>query len=141
MPGGERIDVSEFVDEHELGSPRQNGIEVHLADPAAIGRGAMVGDDFQFFQQSFYFFAAVRLDCADDDIHSLAVLADAGTDHFAGRADTRCSTQEDLEAAASLWLGHFATHLRRAASVEVGVRRLPRDRFRCLHDGLLGSCS
>jgi hypothetical protein len=48
---------------------------------------------------------------------------------------------EDLEAAASLSLDRLATQLRRAALVEVGVRRLHGDRLGCPHAGLLASRS
>ena len=72
-----RVGVREFVDQHELRPAREDGVEIHLLEDAALVLDAAARDDLEALEQRLGLGAPVRLDDADDDVDALA-LARAG---------------------------------------------------------------
>ena len=66
LAGGVR--VGELVDEHDIGSPRDHAIEVHLLDGRAAVLDAAAGHDLEVADLGGRVLAAVGLDHADDDV-------------------------------------------------------------------------
>ena len=72
MAAARRVGVRELVDQDELRAARQDRVEVHLLEDAALVVDAPARDDFEPGEQRLGLGAAVRLDDADDDVDALA---------------------------------------------------------------------
>ncbi len=72
-----RVGVGELVDQHDLRTPRDDGVEVHLLERAALVLDVPARDDLEPLQQSLGLLAAVGLDHADDDVVAVLGLARA----------------------------------------------------------------
>ena len=93
------VGVSEFVDQHDLRAPRDDGVEVHLRKRLALIVDAPARNDFEAVQQRFGFAAAVGLDDADDDVVAVLLAGVRLLQHFVGLADAGRGADEDLKLA------------------------------------------
>ena len=91
--------MGELVDQNDLRTAGNDGVEVHFLEPLPPVFQASARNDFQTLEQRFGFLAAVGLDDADDDVVPV-LLAGAGLlQHLVGLADARRRADEDSELA------------------------------------------
>src|SRR6516164_9956007 len=62
MPTALRIGMSEFIDQNDLRSPSDDGVEVHLVQELTLVLNALTRNDPQAVQQRLCFLAAVSFD-------------------------------------------------------------------------------
>jgi hypothetical protein len=94
MAAARRVGVSEFVDQHDLGAQRDDGIEVHFLDGlAAIGH-RFAGDDRQPLEQRLGLLASMGFHHADDHIGAVLAFGAGVLEHFIGLADARSGADE-----------------------------------------------
>ncbi len=97
-----RVAVRELVDQHQLGTARQDGVEIHLVERAALVVDAPARDGREPDDQRLGLAPSMRLDDADGDIDALAPLGLRRLQHLEGLADAGRRPQEDLQLAATL---------------------------------------
>ena len=100
MAAARRVGVGELVDQHERGTARQDGVEIHFLEHAALVVDLALRDDLEPGKLRLGLGAAVRLDHADHDIDALRLAAAGGDQHLVGLADAGRGAEEDLELAA-----------------------------------------
>ena len=105
MAAAGRIGMGEFVDEDEGRAPRQDRVQVHLVERAALVVDEPARDDLETVDQAFRLAAAMGLDDADHDIDPFRPAGAAGGQHLIGLADARRRAEEDLQAPAPFALG------------------------------------
>ena len=83
------IGVGVFVDEEELGPPRQGGVDVELQQgPIAVLHG-LAREDLEAGEQRLGLGPAVGFHQADDDIDTLVLAPPGLLQHLVGLADPR----------------------------------------------------
>ena len=101
MAAARRVGMGQFVDQSDLRVTRQDGVEVHLVERAAlVGHGATV-DDLQSLDQGLGLGAAMRFDDGRDDVEPFPQPGMGGRQHLVGLAHARRRAEEDLEPAAT----------------------------------------
>ena len=93
------VGVGEFVDQNDLRTAGDDGVEVHLLERLAFVLDAPARNDFEAAQQRFGFLAAVGLDDADDDVVTVLLARLGLLQHFVGLADARRGADEDSQLA------------------------------------------
>jgi len=68
VPAAWRIGMSEFIDQDDLRSPSDDGIEVHLVQELTLVLNALTRNDLQAIQQCLCFLAAMSFDDPYDDV-------------------------------------------------------------------------
>jgi len=99
MTAARGVGVRQLVDEHQRRMARQDSVDVHLGDDAALIFDILARHDLMPARQRFRFGPAMRLDHADHDVHACAFALHAVGEHLIGLADARCCSQEHLETA------------------------------------------
>ena len=94
------VRVSQLVDEHHGGMPRENGVDVHLFEGRAFVRKLLAGDHRELVGKFGGGGAAVGFDDADHHILSATVAADGFAEHAVGLADAGGIAKEEFESAA-----------------------------------------
>ncbi len=120
MAAAGRVGVRKLVDQHQLGTARQDGVEVHLLERAALVVDAPARDELEPGDQRFGLAPSMRLDDTDGDIGALAPLGLRRFQHLEGLADPGRRAQEDLQLAAALARNGLEQRLGRGALVTVG---------------------
>ncbi len=95
MPRSRRIAVRQLVDEDQRRPARQDGVDIHLREFAALIGDAAPRDCLQAFEQCFGFLAAMGFDNANDDIDTHRPSAAGGLEHLVSLADAWRRTQEN----------------------------------------------
>ena len=95
------VGVSELIDQHDLRSAGDDGIEVHFLEPLALIFDAPARNDFEAFQQRFGIPAAVGLHDADDDIVAVFPAGTGLVQHLVGLADARARRRRKFSACRS----------------------------------------
>jgi hypothetical protein len=116
-----RIGVGELVDQDDLRTPSQDGIEVHFLEPLPLILDAPARNDLQSLQQRFGLPAAVGFDDAHDDVVAVFLPGAGLLQHLVGLADAGCGAHEDSQLAGTTFLppGRFEQRLRRWSLVSV----------------------
>src|SRR5262245_36040009 len=99
MSAAGRVGVRKLVDQDNLRSAFENGIEVHFLEPLPLIIDAPTRDDFEALQQGFGFPASVGLNDADDDVVSVPPPGTGSLQHLVGLADAGRRTDEDADLA------------------------------------------
>ncbi len=92
-----RVRVGELIDQDETRPPRQDGVDVHLRQDAALVDDVPPRDDLKAGKEFLGLLAAMGLDDAHHHVHALAVLGLGGEQHFIRFADARRGAQEDFQ--------------------------------------------
>ena len=87
VAAADHIGMGELVDEGDLGTTGDDGIEIHLLEPLALVFEAAARDDFEALQQRFGLLAAVGFDHADDDVVAVFFSGVRLLQHLVGFAD------------------------------------------------------
>ena len=116
-----RVGVGEFVDQRDLRAARDDGVEVHLLERAALVLDALARHDLEPLEQGLGLLAPMGLDDADDDIVAVFRLGAGGLQHLVGLADAGRGADEDLQPAGTSFLapGRFEQRFGRGSLVEV----------------------
>ena len=116
-----RVGVGELVDQRDLRPARDEGVEVHLVERAALVVDVLARQDLEALEQRLGLLAAVRLDDADDDVGPVLRLGPGGLQHLVGLADAGSGADEDLQPAGMSFLapGRFEERFRRGSLIEV----------------------
>jgi hypothetical protein len=96
MAAARCVGVSEFVDQSDLRTARNQRIEIHLLEDLVPVFQLLARNNFKAVQQGFGFRPAVGLDHADDDIDAGLPLGVRALQHLIGLADAGGGTDEDL---------------------------------------------
>ena len=96
------VGVRQLVDQHQPGVAREDGVQIHLGERAAVRRHLVARHDLVAARQRLGLGAPVRLDHADDDIGASTRACLALGQHLVGLADTRRRAEEHLEATDTL---------------------------------------
>ncbi len=115
------VRMREFVDEGELGVPRQEPIEVHFAKTAAPILQRDLRHAFDAVEQRLGFSPAMGLDDGGDNIDAFAPPLVRRLKHRVSLADTGRGAEKDLQVAASLSLRLSEKGVRRGAFVGIVV--------------------
>src|SRR5215468_6813849 len=99
MAAAGRIGVSELVDQDDLRTPGDDGVEIHLIERLPPVFEPLAGNDLQPFEQGLRLLAPVGFDDADDDIVTVALAGAGLLQHFVGLANAGRGADEDLEPA------------------------------------------
>ena len=121
MAAARGVGMGQFIDQDERRPPGENGIEIHLLEPAALVLDLPARNDLEALDQLLGFLAAMGLDHADHDIDAIGLPGPARDQHFIGLADARRRAEEDLQAAAILPLGTFEKSVRRRPAPGIAV--------------------
>ena len=97
MAAAGRVGMGEFIDQRELRTTRDQGVEVHLLDRLIPIHDAFAWDDFKPVQQRFGFRPSVGLDDADDHIDAGLAPCMSALQHLVGLADAGRGADEDLQ--------------------------------------------
>ena len=97
MAAARHIGVGELVDEREVRSAGDQGVEVHLLEPLASVLNGPARNDFEAVQQGLGLFAAVGLHHANDDVRAILCSGPRLLQHLIGLADARSGAEEDLQ--------------------------------------------
>src|SRR6516164_4692362 len=68
MSAALRIGMSEFIDQDDLRSPSDDGVEIHLVQELTLVLNALTRNDLQAVQQRLCFLAAMGFDDTYDDV-------------------------------------------------------------------------
>ena len=100
MPAAFGVGVREFVDQHDLRPPRDDGVEVHFVEVTGLYiRCFRRGITSSPCQQRFGLLAAVGFDHADDDVVAVFSAGLRLLQHLIGLADARRGADEDAKLA------------------------------------------
>ena len=99
-----RVGVGKLIDQHELGPPREDRVDVHLGEFATLIVDHPPWDDLVPDDEGLGFRAAMRFDHPDHDIGARALAGGTLAQHFIGLADAGRGAEKDLELAARLLL-------------------------------------
>src|SRR5262249_4615276 len=91
------VRVCQFVDQHQLRPPLQDGVEIHLSEAMSLVIDLTPRNVLKPAEQSLGLAAPVRLDDADDHIEALAPLGLRRLQHLIGLADTRRGAEKDFQ--------------------------------------------
>jgi len=104
MPAAFGISMREFIDKRDLRAARDDRIEVHLLNRLTAILDLFTWHDFEAFDESLGFLAAVRLDNADDDVVAVLLPRPRGFQHRIRLADAGGGTDEDSQLANAAFL-------------------------------------
>ena len=99
MPAARRVGMGELVHKNDLRMPRDDGIEIHLLEPLPLVFNVAAGNDFEPFQQSLGFLAAVGFHDADRHVIAVEFAGARLLQHLVGLAYSGCGPDEYLEPA------------------------------------------
>ncbi len=121
MPATRRVRVRELIDQGDLRSPGNDGVEVHLLQPLALVFDPLSRHGLQALKERLRLLPAMRLHDTDDDIVAVALARASCLQHRIGLADAGCRTDEhpELALAALLLPGNLQQGLRRGPLVVV----------------------
>ncbi len=71
MPTARDVGMRQLVDEDQVRSPFQRGVDIELVENAVDVDGWSTWDDLEPVEQDFGLLATMRLDDANDDVHAL----------------------------------------------------------------------
>ncbi len=91
------VGMGEFVDEGDLRVTRDESVEIHLLEPAALVVDLAAGQDVETLDEGLRFAAAVRLDHGRRDVEALAHPGPRRREHLEGLADAGGRAEEDLQ--------------------------------------------
>ena len=91
------IGMSEFIDEHQLGSALEDGIEIHLLQIMALISNPPSRYDLQALEQGLGLLASMGLNHPDHDVDLLMLLGPGGLQHLISLADSGCRAEKDLQ--------------------------------------------
>ena len=114
------VGVRQFVDENQLRPTLQDRVEIHLGQQVALVLDLLARNDLEPVEQCLGFAASVRLDDADDDIHTLAPLGLGGEQHLIGLADAGRGAEENLQPAAAFMLRRRQQRFGRRSPLTLG---------------------
>ena len=77
MAAAGRVGMGQLVDQHNLRTPRNDGVEVHFLEPLPLVFEAPAGNDLEPVEQGLGLLAPVGFDDADGDIVAVDFLARA----------------------------------------------------------------
>ena len=97
VPGAGHVGVGELVDEYQLRSSPQDGVDVHLVERRVAVLECAPWDDLEVTDLLGGARAAVGLDEADDDIGASLVAAPALVEHGERLADAGSSAEVDAQ--------------------------------------------
>ena len=95
MAAAGRIGVRKLVDQDEIGTAGEDGVQVHLRKGLPAMRDGAGRNGLQPFDQRRSLLAAMRFDHADDDIDALGLQRPGGQQHLEGLADARRRAQKN----------------------------------------------
>ena len=121
MTAAGRVGMRQFVDQDETGTPRNDGVNVHFIENAALVVDRPTRHHLQAIDQRLGFLAAVSLDDADDDIDPVGFARMGRGQHFKGLADTGRCTQKNFQAAAGFPLRPRQERVRRWSAIHVAA--------------------
>ena len=115
------VGVGEFVDKGDLRPAGQDGIEVHLVQPAPFVLDAPARDDLEAVEQRLGLLPAMGFDHPDDDVVAVLDAGAGGLQHFVGLADAggRADKDAKLADAAILSPGCFQQGVGRWSPVSI----------------------
>ena len=121
MAAAGRIGVGELIDQDELRTARDDGVQIHLVEGSAVIINVLARNDLKAVQQRLGFLAAMRFDDADDKVHPLFLLGMRGLQHFVGLTDPGRGADEDFQLAGTPFLapGRFEQVFRRRSLIGV----------------------
>ena len=121
MAAAGRVGVGEFVDQDDLRPAGEDGVEVHLLEPAALVLDAPARNDLETLEQRLGLLPAVGFDDADDDVVAVLLAGARRLQHFVGLADAGSGADEDaqLADAALLSPGRFQQGVGRRSPVGI----------------------
>ena len=121
MAAAGRVGVGELVDQRDLRPAGQDGVEVHLLEPAALVLDAPARDDLEALEQRLGLLPAVGFDDADDDVVAVLHAGARGLQHLVGLADAGGGADEDAQLADAAFLapGRFQQGLGRRPLVGI----------------------
>src|SRR5262245_4767320 len=99
MPAAGRVGVRKFVDQHDLGAARDDGVKIHFLKPLAAVFNTPARNNLQAVQKGFGLLAAVGLHDPDDHVVAVLVAGTRGLQHRVSLADSRRGADEDPELA------------------------------------------
>ncbi len=111
------VGVRELVDQHDRGTARQDGVEVHLVERLLAVLDGPLGDDLETLEERLGLGSAMGLDHPDDDVDALALPLTRRLEHGVGLADPGGGPHEDAQPAAFGAVGHVQQCLRGWASL------------------------
>ena len=114
-----RIGMGEFIDEHQLGAPLEDGIEIHLLQIMALIRDPPSRYDLQALEQGLGLLAPMGLDHSDYDVDFLVLLGPGGLQHLIGLADPGCRAEKDLQPPLRLPLGMLEQGIGRRPNIPI----------------------
>ena len=92
--------MGEFVDEHELRTPRLDGFEIHFAEPGVVMINRPSRDDRQFRQQFFCLGLSVGFHNTHDCVPSVTAIPLCRLEHGIGFPHAGAHAKKDLQSAA-----------------------------------------
>ena len=95
VAGSRNIRVRELVDEHDLGCPSEDRIDIHLLERLVPVLQASPRNDLQVGDLFRGAFATVGLDETDDEVGAAVLAATALVQHREGLADAGCCPEVD----------------------------------------------
>jgi hypothetical protein len=122
--------MREFVDQNDLGPPRENGVQVHLLQAMPSILDAPSRNDLQPLEKRLRFGPAMRLDHADDDIDAFSPASLGRRQHLVSLADPRSRADKNLEPAAPTPNRFFEQGVRRGTIALMVHRRRPQRQAR-----------
>ena len=94
------VGVGELVDEHHVGPPLEDGLEVHLLLDGAAVADLRAGHDLEPLERALGLGAAVGLDVADHQVGAPLGAAATLVEHGVGLAHARCRAEVDPQPSA-----------------------------------------
>ena len=98
------VGVGKFVDKDDLRPAGENGVEVHLVEPATLVVDAPARNDLEAFEQGLGLLPAVGFNDPDDDIVAVLLPGTGGLQHFIGLADAGSSADKNAKLADAAFL-------------------------------------
>src|SRR5215510_14624331 len=99
MPAPGRVGMGQLVDEDNLRSACEDGVEVHLFEPLTFIFDASTRNDVEAFQKRFRLLSPVRFHDPDYDIVAILLPGARGQQHLISLADPGRGTDEDPDLA------------------------------------------
>jgi hypothetical protein len=115
MPAARRVGVGEFIDQRDLGTARDQRVEIHLLEDLVLVFEPLAREHFEALQQRLGLRPSMGLDHADHDIDSRLKPGMGALQHLIGLADAGGGADEDFQPAGLTVLapGRFQQGFRR----------------------------
>ena len=117
------VGVSKLVDQHDLGSACNDGVEVHFLEPLAFVFNTAARDRLQTLKQRLGFASSMRLDYADDDVVAVALAGLGLLQHFVSLSDAGRGADKNSELARAAFFaaGRFEQSFRRGPMIGIAA--------------------